>query len=174
MVRTDLPLPQQAVQSCHACIEATKAFAIDELEDHPSVIILGVKSEEKLQQVRKYLIDHGIKHVHFYESDLEDELTALATEPIHGDRRKLFRKFQLIKAKGQHPPDAEQIQYALKYPDGYYKWMGECSRSPDRTWRLEDASFYSCEQSARAWVGDHGKDGVVVSVRTRYYEGGAK
>lgn len=135
MVRTDLPLPQQAVQSCHACIEATKAFAINELDDHPSVIILGAKNEQKLQQVRKYLIDHGIQHVHFYESDLDHELMALATEPIHGDRRQLFRKFQLIKAKSQHAPaDAEQIQYALKYPDGYYRWMGDCGRSAHRTW----------------------------------------
>lgn len=59
-----------------------------------------MKSEHKLHQVRKYLIENGVRHVHFYESDLDDELTALACEPVYGERRKLFRKFQLLKANG--------------------------------------------------------------------------
>jgi hypothetical protein len=98
-VREDLSPPQQAVQSCHACIEATSAFALGNLADHPSVIICGVRDEQQLHKVRRYLIDSGIRHVHFYETDLDDELTALATEPVHGDRRRLFRKFQLLRTK---------------------------------------------------------------------------
>jgi len=96
-VRTDLSASQCAVQSCHAAIEAANHFDFDSLEDHPYVVILSARDESRLHRVRKYLIGEGIKHVHFYESDLDDQLTALATEPIHGDRRKLFRKYQLLK-----------------------------------------------------------------------------
>jgi hypothetical protein len=95
-----LPIPQQAVQSCHAVIEATSAFEVGNLPDHPSVIILSAKDERKLHQARRYLIDNGVRHVHFYEADLDDQLTALATEPVHGEKRGLFRKFQLLRCKG--------------------------------------------------------------------------
>lgn len=91
------------MQSCHACIEATKSFDIGKLAEHPSVIILGIKSELKLQGIRKTLMDNGIRHVHFHEPDIGDQLTAIATEPIHGERRKFFRKYQLIKEKGREP-----------------------------------------------------------------------
>jgi hypothetical protein len=89
--------PQQAVQSCHAVIEATKAFDLERLSDHPSVIILSAKDEARLHRVRNYLIEQGIQHVHFYEPDLDYELTALATQPVFGERRRLFRKYQLLK-----------------------------------------------------------------------------
>ncbi len=99
-VREDLSAPQQAVQSCHACIEAASTFSINKLHDHPSVIICGAKNEDRLHHIKKYLIDNGIQHVHFYEPDLDNELTSIATEPLFGDQRKLFRKFQLIRVKG--------------------------------------------------------------------------
>lgn len=98
-VRLDISVPQQAVQSCHAAIECANCFGLKDLPDHPSVIILGVKNEAKLQQARRFLIENQIQHVHFYEADMDDQLTALACEPISGDRRKLFRKFQLLKSK---------------------------------------------------------------------------
>ena len=99
-VRADLSGPQQAVQSCHAAIEAAHHFDFKSLPDHPYVVILSAANERRLQRVRKYLVDQGVRHVHFYESDLDDELTALATEPVCGDRRQLFSKYQLLKTKG--------------------------------------------------------------------------
>lgn len=100
-MRTDLSGPQQAVQSVHAAIEAVNHFDFDSLGDHPYVVILSARDERRLHRVRKYLIDQGVKHVQFHESDLDDQLTALATEPIQGDRRQLFRKYQLIKNGGE-------------------------------------------------------------------------
>lgn len=41
----------------------------------------------------------GVKLTPFYESDLNNQLTAFATEPITGEQRKLFRNFQLLKAE---------------------------------------------------------------------------
>ncbi len=98
-IREDISIPQMAVQSCHAAIECANNFGLKDLPDHPSVIILAVKDEAKLHQVRKYLIENGVQHVHFYETDMDDQLTALACEPISGDKRRLFRKFQLLKTK---------------------------------------------------------------------------
>lgn len=99
-IRQDLTPAQIAVQSCHACIESANAFDLGKLSDHPSVIILGVRDETKLHQARQFLMDNGIKHCHFYERDLDDQLTSLATGPIFGEQRKLFRKFQLLRLKG--------------------------------------------------------------------------
>lgn len=87
---------QCAVQSCHAAIEAANHFDFKSL-DHPHVVILSARDERRLYRARRYLIDQGVKHVQFHESDLDDQLTALATEPIQGDRRQLFRKYQLLK-----------------------------------------------------------------------------
>ena len=98
-MREDLSFPQQAVQSCHACIEAAKAFSVDRLETHPSVIILSAKNEQRLHRVRKYLVDQGVRHVHFYEPDIGHELTAIATEPIRGAKREAFKKYQLLTGK---------------------------------------------------------------------------
>lgn len=98
-VRDDLAYAQKIVQSCHACIEASKAFQFDALHEHPSVIILSVKDENRLHHVRKFLVDNQVQHVHFYEPDVGNELTSLATEPIsqNSPKRKLLRKFQLLK-----------------------------------------------------------------------------
>lgn len=81
-------------------IEATAAFDLGGLADHPSVIVLGVRDESKLHQVRQRLVEAGFRHVHFYESDFDDQLTALATEPVSGERRKWFRKYQLLRTGG--------------------------------------------------------------------------
>lgn len=98
-IRTDLSSPQIAVQSCHACIESAKAFHLEELDDHPSVIILDIKTEAKLNNVKNYLSSVGVKFVSFHEPDRDNELTSIATEPIFEDRRRLFKKFQLLKER---------------------------------------------------------------------------
>lgn len=134
------------------------------------MIILGAKNEAKLHQIRKFLIDNGIRHVHFYESDLDDALTALATEPLHGDQRKLFRRFQLLRSKVP-PVHATAKRYALQYPDGsYYRYAGDCGRSPHKTWAIEDANLASSPDGF--WETENGR---VVEVNLGYtVKGGVK
>ena len=97
-VREDLSPPQQSVQSIHATIEAIKVFDFDSLPDHPYVVLLAAKNEQRLHRAHEYLVENGVQHACFYESDLGHELTAVATEPIcDGERRKLFLKYQLLK-----------------------------------------------------------------------------
>jgi hypothetical protein len=47
-IRRDLSVPQQVVQSVHAALEA--GWAVGPQEEHPSVIVLGFKSEESLKK----------------------------------------------------------------------------------------------------------------------------
>jgi len=96
-IRHDLSPEQIAVQSCHAIVECGKAFDLKALPEHPSIIIFGIRNELKLQEIRKYLIAQEIQHVHFYEPDIGHELTALATQPVFGDQRAVFKKFQLLR-----------------------------------------------------------------------------
>ena len=95
LVRKDLSTPQQAVQSCHAAIEAALSFG--RLPDHPSVIICGIDSEAKLLNAQNKLTLAGIKCHSFREPDIDNQLTAIACEPVYDEQRKLFRQYQLIK-----------------------------------------------------------------------------
>lgn len=96
-VRRDLSHPQQCVQTAHACIESCKIFNFAALSDHPSVIVCGVKSETQLETVCKRLKQQGIHFVSFREPDIGNQLTSVATEPIFGEQRNFFRKYQLLK-----------------------------------------------------------------------------
>lgn len=92
-LRSDLSRPQQSVQASHAAIESARNFISNDLE-HPSVIILNMKSENDLLKF-KDKCPH--RYIEFREPDMKNQLTAIATEPIYGDDRKFFRKFQLLK-----------------------------------------------------------------------------
>lgn len=97
-VRKDLPCPQKAVQACHSVLEATQKFK-DQIRQHPSIIVLGV-SLIQLLNIQDYLESKEIQFCPFYEPDIGNELTSISTEVISGSKRKLFRKFQLLKCKG--------------------------------------------------------------------------
>lgn len=94
-MRRDLTLPQQVVQSCHAAIEVARSSITTEAV-HPSVIVCGVKDEQKLLRSYQRLQALGLKCYAFYEPDFGDELTAIASEPVSGDDRSHFRQYQLL------------------------------------------------------------------------------
>lgn len=96
LTRKDLPLPQIAVQSCHAAIEAGKKYPT---HHHPSVILCTVKNENDLMNQARYLENNGIEFIEFREPDRDNELTSICSEPIYGDDRKIFSKFQLFKGE---------------------------------------------------------------------------
>lgn len=96
ITRNDLSNPQKAVQATHAAIEATREFLTKE-DEHPSVIILIVKGENKLKRSLDEL-SKSLKYKCFYEPDRNNEMTAIAFEPIASDdeRRELFSRYQLM------------------------------------------------------------------------------
>ena len=96
MTRRDLPLPQQAVQACHATYEAAKSFPCD---THPHFCLCAVRDEARLHLEMEKLRMAGIQVRAFYEPDRNNELTAFATEAISGEKRRHFRNFQLLRTE---------------------------------------------------------------------------
>ena len=94
LVRTDLPIEQQMCQAIHAAHESGIHLA-NKSKDISSVVVCAVPNEAKLQEVYIKLKSRGIKTVMFLEPDIGNQATALATEPICGDQRKIFANFKL-------------------------------------------------------------------------------
>ena len=95
IVRDDLTPPQKTVQSCHAIIEATRNFNMN--GTHPTVIVCAVGSEGQLYDLCDEIANKRILFARFYEPDIGDQLTAIATEPVTGDTRLHFRHLQLLQ-----------------------------------------------------------------------------
>lgn len=93
-VRTDLSSPQIVVQSVHAAIEASKHFP--QPNSCPNVVILGVKNENELNVCQREIREKGINFTTFREPDINDEMTALATEVVSKEKKKHFRKYKLL------------------------------------------------------------------------------
>jgi hypothetical protein len=84
------------VQAAHAAYEAGNAF-YSLSADHPHFCVCAVKDERRLLHDLAKLKTLGIRIIEWREADLNDELTAIATEPISGEMRRHFRNFQLLK-----------------------------------------------------------------------------
>lgn len=97
ITRRNLSTPQQCVQSCHASVEATKAFP--QPQETCNLIVCTVADEKALYDFSDKLIESGIQHAAFCEPDIGNQLTALATEPLYGDQRKAFSNLPLMKGK---------------------------------------------------------------------------
>jgi len=95
MVRKNLSFPQIVVQSSHACLEIGKSFLPDGLE-HPRLVVLSIKDEQQLYNSAKKLDKAGIRYRIFTEPDLGGSATAIATEPIFGEKRRLFRSYRCL------------------------------------------------------------------------------
>jgi hypothetical protein len=93
VVRNDLSNAQKAVQSAHACIEVAREWVHGE---HPSVIIVVVKNENKLNKLVADL-DGEVDIKVFKEPDIGYQTTAIATKPLYGEERKRFSKYQLLQ-----------------------------------------------------------------------------
>jgi hypothetical protein len=96
-VRNDLTLPQQAVQACHAAIEAARHGLFPPGDEHPHLVLCGIRSEIALQSVLLRLQRLQIRHQPFLEPDLGDQLTAVCTEPVRDERRRGLRGYTLLR-----------------------------------------------------------------------------
>ena len=95
-VRKNLTKIQKAVQSIHAGID-TGMNNIARWEDHPTVVLLGVKDEKALVRVCHKLDNHFLTYCAFREPDLNNSLTAVATQLIEEEDRHLFKNYKLLK-----------------------------------------------------------------------------
>lgn len=95
-VRRDLSHAQQVVQACHAAIEASQSF-LDPDDDHPSVIVLGMKNEKALEKFKDYVHNCNFHYDKFFEPDRDNEMTSVAVFPVGDAQKVFFKKFQLLK-----------------------------------------------------------------------------
>lgn len=93
------------MQSCHAAINAAKKFLITE-QVHPHLVLCGLKDESALKKELLKLTAYGIKTQVFVEPDLDNSLTAIATEPLRGIHRKPMKRYTLLTAEhsARSPP----------------------------------------------------------------------
>lgn len=97
-VRQDIPPVQQVIQAAHAAHEAGIMFGkVNKQISH--FCIFGVKNENDLLDARNFSTSNKIKGFLFYEPDFEMGNSAFATEPIVGEKRKLFTVFRLLRMK---------------------------------------------------------------------------
>lgn len=68
-----------------------------EPENHPSVIIIRIKSITKLENALSFALKNNIQSFPFFESLFNGEMTAFATAPLDDTTQMLLKKFQLIK-----------------------------------------------------------------------------
>jgi len=78
----------------HAVLEASRTGILDSNNPHPHIVFCKTNNLQK--EIDKLNINN-IQYNTFIEPDLDNSLTAIATEPIMGDGRKLFNKLQLVK-----------------------------------------------------------------------------
>lgn len=96
MVRSDLTIPQQTVQACHAAIKAARDFPLSVDHPHPNLVVCSVPDEASLLQFCAEVRAAGVRCADFQEEDLDNETTAFATETVSGAQRRIFRKCRLL------------------------------------------------------------------------------
>jgi len=94
-----LPFPQQIVQSCHAILEVGR-FHLPPDSPHPHVVVLGITDERQLFNCLDRLRRLNLPFQAFHEPDRQDELTAIASGPIVGRQRQLFRRYRCLGQPG--------------------------------------------------------------------------
>lgn len=92
-IRRDISFAQQLVQVGHAALEVGRAHYRG--EEIASFIVLEVPNLQSLEEAARFLSVKGIDHQMFFEPDFDMGHSAIATRPVSGDERKLFRRWPL-------------------------------------------------------------------------------
>jgi len=93
LIRRDIPFAQQLVQVGHAALEAGREhYRSDETA---SFIVLEVPDRAALEAAAQRLSSLGIDHHLFFEPDFDMGYSALATRPVSGKERQIFRRWPL-------------------------------------------------------------------------------
>lgn len=102
-VRTDLVLPQQAVQVGHAAAEAGSLFYRPAEHGVASLILLQVADDKALRHANNLLAERGIQSIAFFEPDQDATqlpgspvgYSAIGTQPVPISDWGFFRKWRL-------------------------------------------------------------------------------
>ena len=96
ITRLDLPQPHLSIQVGHALIAATKAY-LPTISTHPNLIIVTVPDEPALEKAFNRLKEKGTPVAAWYEPDLGNTLTAIATGLLRGEQRQPLRHYPLLR-----------------------------------------------------------------------------
>lgn len=105
-VRQDLTLPQQMVQSNHASHSIASQFPVDGV---PNIVVIGVPNKAGLEEVIHILNWFQYPYCAFMEPDEGLGLTAVATVPLDGNQKMVFRDFKLWIPISPCSSDAERL-----------------------------------------------------------------
>jgi hypothetical protein len=97
LIRTDIPLHQQVVQSVHAAAEAARTYYRRE-HGIASAVVLSVPDKASLLAAQAKLHAKGIATDLFFEPDFGIGESALATQPLRDEQRKHLRTWPLWRA----------------------------------------------------------------------------
>lgn len=101
IIRKDIPLADQIVQTAHSAFHAgqadpEKGAALD--CEISSLVLLQVPNEEALLALHEKLKKAGVVHSTFHEPDDNMGWTSITTVSIEGETRKLFSNLPLWRA----------------------------------------------------------------------------
>ncbi len=96
VVRRDLSPSQQAVQAGHALLLVGNKFLDSNTNQTPHLVLLGVDTEEDLLSLHETLVKNQVSVTLYWEEDFNNAFTSLATAPLSGDKRRLFKKYRLL------------------------------------------------------------------------------
>lgn len=97
-IRKDLEPHYQIIQAAHATHEIALRLGEEEKPQKTSHLILfEAKDEKHLLKIKEQLETKGIFNHIFHEPDHDTGYTAIATAPIYGEDRKMFRKYKMFK-----------------------------------------------------------------------------
>lgn len=95
-IRQDLSIEQQIIQASHATLKLGKEMRTDTM---PNFVLIGVRNLEGLLNLEAILERFYYKYVTFHEPDMDSEMTAIATHPVHDIERGVLLAFTTLKIK---------------------------------------------------------------------------
>ena len=108
IIRRDISIEQQAVQIGHAALEAGRAlYAAD--EPIASLIVLEVPDKTGLLAAADRLKRYDIAFELFFEPDFGMGESALATRPVRGKERYLFKAWGLYRRDDKSAPQSSEL-----------------------------------------------------------------
>ncbi len=129
VVRGNLSPSQQAVQACHACLEAGKHFPWQ--GEHPHLALLVVPDEDSLRRWLKYVQEHNLQTAPFLEPDLDNSLTAFAVPGVRTSAdRRVFTGLPTLKLAFPTTKEKKMATFQSKW--GFHPCTVEFNRKLKR------------------------------------------
>jgi hypothetical protein len=96
-VRQDISPEQQLIQFGHAACVMGKNLPEHICPHNLNFVGIGVPNEPSLIKALFHIYDNDIGHHKFYEPDINNELTAIASSPIEGEKRIVFKNYKTLR-----------------------------------------------------------------------------